>query len=116
MSLRSKLGWTAAAVYMVINLAGAGYAIALQEGPHAAVHVALVVVGIGAYLVWRRGRDMRAQSSPGVPVADARLDYLQQSIDAVALEVERVGEAQRFSEKLRAEKGEGAALKKTSAE
>jgi hypothetical protein len=35
---------------------------------------------------------------------DPRIDYLQQSVDAVALEVERLGEAQRFQEKLRAEK------------
>jgi hypothetical protein len=35
---------------------------------------------------------------------DDRLEQLQQSIDAVALETERIGEAQRFAEKLRAEK------------
>jgi hypothetical protein len=34
------------------------------------------------------------------------VDYLQQSVDAMALELERIGEAQRFSEKLRSEKGE----------
>lgn len=116
MSLRSKIGWTAAALFMVINVAGTGYALALQEGPHAAVHVALVVVGVAAYLVWRRWLGMRRQSMPDGQVADARVEYLQQSIDAVALEVERVGEAQRFSEKLRMEKGEAAAVNKRSAD
>ena len=36
--------------------------------------------------------------------AETRLEQLQQSIDAVALETERIGEAQRFEAKLRAEK------------
>ena len=44
--------------------------------------------------------------SPPAQLPDSRLDYLQQSVDAVALEVERIGEAQRFNEKLRAQKGE----------
>jgi hypothetical protein len=32
-------------------------------------------------------------------IADERIDYLQRSIDALALEVERIGEAQRFKDK-----------------
>jgi hypothetical protein len=35
-----------------------------------------------------------------------RIEYLQQSVDAMALELERVGEAQRFADKLRVERGE----------
>jgi hypothetical protein len=31
------------------------------------------------------------------------LSYLQQSVDALALEVERIGEKQRFGEKLRSQ-------------
>ena len=34
---------------------------------------------------------------------DERLDHLQQSVDAIAVEVERIAEAQRFSAKLLAE-------------
>jgi hypothetical protein len=41
-----------------------------------------------------------------VQQGDERLNYLQQSVDAVALEVERIGEAQRFNEKLRGEQSE----------
>lgn len=114
MTLRSKIGWTAAALFTVINLAGAGYAIALGEGPHAALHVALVLVAVGGYLVWRRRNVARRQSLPDGQQADARLEYLQQSIDAVALEVERVGEAQRFSDKIRMEKGAASPLNKSS--
>ena len=36
--------------------------------------------------------------------ADPRLDRLQQSLDAIGLEVERIGEAQRFTTKLVAER------------
>ncbi|HEV7839889.1 MAG TPA: hypothetical protein VGO75_17590 [Gemmatimonadaceae bacterium] len=39
-----------------------------------------------------------------------QLEQLQQSIDAIAVEVERIAEAQRFSAKLLAERAEPAAL------
>lgn len=38
--------------------------------------------------------------------ADGRLEQLQQSIDAIAVEVERIAEAQRFSAKLLAERAD----------
>ncbi|HST08142.1 MAG TPA: hypothetical protein VLJ83_08210 [Gemmatimonadaceae bacterium] len=52
------------------------------------------------------------------PTADApnslhmeqRFDQLQQSVDAIAVEVERIAEAQRFSAKLLAEKSSPSAL------
>ena len=102
MTRRSKIWWVAAAVFVVINVAGAGYAIALRETQHALTHLGLLV---GGYLVWQllprgRSRDItRAQT-------DARVEYLQQSVDALALEIERIGEAQRFSDKLRAEQAQ----------
>ncbi|MEO6525547.1 MAG: hypothetical protein ABIP93_02870 [Gemmatimonadaceae bacterium] len=37
---------------------------------------------------------------------DAQLEQIQQSVDAIALEVERIAEAQRFSAKLLAERVE----------
>jgi hypothetical protein len=102
MTLGSKLWRVGAALFVLINVAGVGYAAALGEQLHAGVHVGLLVLGVGAYLVWRgapqaRRRDLQPQQ------ADERLEYLQQSVDAVALEVERIGEKQRFSDKLRAE-------------
>jgi len=39
------------------------------------------------------GRDAPPQ------LADPRIDYLQRSVDALALEVERIGEAVRFKDK-----------------
>jgi hypothetical protein len=57
---------------------------------------------------------MRAQRNmlPPSPVADARLEQLQQSVDAIALEVERIAEAQRFSVKLLSERAESSPLKR----
>ena len=39
---------------------------------------------------------------------DTRLEQLQQSVDAIAIEVERIAEAQRFSAKLLSERPEHA--------
>ena len=39
------------------------------------------------------------------PAADARLERMEQAIEAVAVEVERISEAQRFTTKLLAERG-----------
>ena len=46
---------------------------------------------------------------------DARLEQLQQSIDAIAVEVERIAEAQRFSARLLAERGEAPAKSDSAA-
>ena len=110
MSQPSKLWRVAAALFVIINVAGAGYAIAMGERDHALAHVALLVVGfIGwQFAPWKR----RQTPAPGQLPDTARLDYLQQSVDAVALEVERLGEAQRFADKLRAEQGQTPPVKK----
>ena len=102
MTRRTKIWWVVAVLFTLINLAGAGYAAAVGEGPHAAVHVALLVVA--AYWMWRLARRAERQDLPSLQAADQRLEQLQQSVDAVALEVERIGEAQRFSAKLEAER------------
>lgn len=45
-----------------------------------------------------------------IPPNDDRLEHLQQSVDAIAVEVERIAEAQRFSAKLLAERAEASQL------
>jgi hypothetical protein len=48
-----------------------------------------------------RGRDeAKLAAEPSAQLADARLSRLEQSVDAIALEMERVSEAQRFTAKL----------------
>jgi hypothetical protein len=42
----------------------------------------------------------KRREHPALPYNDARLEQLQQSVDSIAIEVERIAEAQRFSAKL----------------
>lgn len=109
MTRPSMLWRVAAALFVIINVGGAAYAVAMGERPHAMMHVALLVVG---FIGWQFGPWARRQTPEPAQLPDARLDYLQQSVDAVALEVERIGEAQRFSDKLRAEQGGTSPVKK----
>jgi hypothetical protein len=67
--------------------------------------MATIVASIGAlggiYVAWKWGiASARRREQLPSPYADARLEQLQQSIDAIAIEVERIAEAQRFSAKL----------------
>jgi hypothetical protein len=102
MTRRSRLWPAVVALFIIINVAGAAFAIAMGEPMHALAHATLLLVGYVGWLVapWRRGEE----SAPPPPqqLSDERIEYLQQSVDAVALEVERLGESQRFDEKLRA--------------
>ena len=106
MTRRSKLWRWAAAAYMFINVAGLAYAAAMGEEMHAMLHLALTLAGVAGYVGWRLARRGSSRDLPEVQQAEARIEYLQQSVDAMALELERVGEAQRFSDKLRVERGD----------
>jgi hypothetical protein len=110
---RSKLWRVAAGLYAFINVAGVGWAWAQDEEMHAMLHVFLLLLGLAAYVGWRLARrGAPADHLPRAELAEKRLEYLQQSVDAMALELERVGEAQRFADKLRVEQGETPLLKK----
>lgn len=100
MNRRSKIWLAVASIVNVINAAGGGYAIALEEGPHAGIHIVLLLVG--SVWAWRLAT-RRDQADVAALPAGARLEQLQESVDAIAVEVERIGEAQRFSAKLKQE-------------
>jgi hypothetical protein len=88
----------AAALYVVINVGGAAYAVAMDEMPHAALHVVLLFVGVAVWTRFapRRGEERgNALATPPSELTD-RFRNLEQSLDAVAIEVERIGEGQRF--------------------
>jgi hypothetical protein len=110
MSRRSKLWRWAAGLYAFINLGGLAYAGAMDEEMHAMLHLFLLLLGLAGYVGWRLARRAQPQNllqdMPQGQLPEERIAYLQQSIDAMALELERVGEAQRFSDKLRVERGE----------
>jgi hypothetical protein len=103
MTSRTKIWRALAALFTLINLVGIGWAVAESEGPHAAIHVALSLLGM--YGMWRLSPRAARQEAPTGELAELRLEQLQQSVDAIALEVERIGEAQRFHAKLQAEQG-----------
>jgi hypothetical protein len=52
-----------------------------------------------------RGVQKRPKILEGTGAHKLQLEQLQQSVDAIAVEVERIAEAQRFSAKLLAERG-----------
>ena len=79
--------------------------------------VAAIIVGMVAslsgILVWLiRGLKTKSlpREQPNVLQFEQRFDQLQQSVDAIAVEVERIAEAQRFSARLLAERSETPAL------
>ena len=108
MTRKGKLWGWAAGLYAVINVAGLFYAWAMREEMHAMLHLFLLLIGVAGYIGWRLARRGAPQEIPQAQLAaeQQRLEYLQQSVDAMALELERVGEAQRFADKLRVERGE----------
>ena len=106
MGRRTGIWQVLAGVFTVVNLVGLGMAMAAREQMHSGIHVALSL--LGAYTMWwlstRRVSVEPTYDAMGHP----RLEQLQQSVDAIALEVERIGEAQRFNAKLHAEQNESA--------
>jgi hypothetical protein len=63
-------------------------------------------VTAGIIMLKRLGRSS-APSAPRLDAIDDRLTSLQNAVDAIALEVERVSEGQRFTTRLLAERIEG---------
>jgi multidrug resistance efflux pump len=62
-----------------------------------------VAIGIGAKIML-----MRAKHLGEKPVIDdKRLQHLEQAIDAIAIEIERISEGQRFTTKLLSQRAEG---------
>jgi hypothetical protein len=94
-----RRGWKIAlGVFAVMNIGGGIYALVTGEVMHASAHAALLAVTLA---FWPRGSaPAPATALEDVPQIDLHLDHLQQSVDAIALEVERIGEAQRFAQKV----------------
>lgn len=104
MTRRFDAWMVGAVLFTLVNIGGGIYAAMLDEPMHAAVHAGLTLVGV--YLMLRLARRGERQAPASVPLAEDRIEYLQQSVDAVALEVERIGEVQRFDAKRQAERTE----------
>jgi hypothetical protein len=111
MTLRAKFWWTIAAVSVIVNGAGAVYALLNREWLHGGAHVAAFALTVYLIALFRPHARRTVDDSLGygdepVSPGDARMEQLQQSVDAIAVEVERIGEAQRFSAKVQAKQSE----------
>lgn len=98
---RLRVRYALAALFTAVNLVGLGWALAMDERMHGIVHGALAALGVIG--MWWFGAGRASASTDAPAVGETRLEQLQQSVDAIALEVERIGEAQRFQTKLQTE-------------
>lgn len=112
MTRRSKVWLVVAVLFIFANLGGGVIAALRGELLHTGLHAGLIL--LGAYLgwrlaprryarrIWRRGGSV----IPALPREFTdRLTHLEQSVDAVAIEVERIGEGQRFMTRFFTENG-----------
>lgn len=69
-----------------------------------------LVTGAGVVTLWGVTRWINSRTSRPLPdtqrtsINDARMERLETAIDAIAVEVERIAESQRFTAKLMAER------------
>ena len=110
MTRRSKVrlaGLVAAVLFTLANAGGGVYAAMQGELPHTGLHVVLGLLGAYAASRLAAGRDAGRMGGAGeakIPATPReltdRLTQLEQAVDAVAIEVERIGEGQRFMTRL----------------
>ena len=69
------------------------------------VTIAVIAIGVPLARAFARRLDRRgaAAAAPAASSLDPRLDRIEQAIEAIAIEVERVSEGQRFTNKLMSE-------------
>lgn len=85
-----------------------------MNGPEVLVPIAFFVmvatIALGVPLVRARIRERERRSSPGIADAQSaeRLARIEAAVESIAIEVERISEAQRFTTKLLSERQAGA--------
>lgn len=86
-------------ISLIVNVGGGIIALVQGEMMHAAGHAVLLAATLAFWpLISGSQRfDERIDEPAEIPEIDSHLDHLQHSVDAIALEVERIGEAQRFA-------------------
>ena len=77
--------------------------------------VVTIVVGKPAVNAWVRKIESESKRPPIPGEVMSRLERMEQSIDAIAVEIERISEGQRFTTKLLAERTDAPALPSPSA-
>ena len=66
--------------------------------------VIVLALGIPLVRVWTRRKDRESALAPVDPVQAERLARIEHAVEAIAIEVERISEGQRFVTKLLAER------------
>jgi hypothetical protein len=85
-------------LFVVVNVGGAIYGLSMGDWMHAFGHVAALA---GGFVAWQFFAHRNDDTEPVSDVSpEARIDSLQNAVDSIALNVERIGEAQRYQEKL----------------
>lgn len=102
MTRRGRIWFWAATLFALANLGGGIFAAVRGEPMHAGAHAVLLLVGVWLAMRLGPGRRARefarregAESSSSALELNGYLTRLEQSVDAVAIEVERIGEGQR---------------------
>jgi hypothetical protein len=67
------------------------------------IMIAAIIIGLPIARAFARGMDRRAARSTPTPEIATQLTQLNQAVDAIALEVERISEGQRYATKLLSE-------------
>ncbi len=75
------------------------YSFAVVAGVIASFIASMAVIWVGTRLALQRTRPRVV-----APVNDERFERLEQAVDAIAIEIERMSEAQRFTAKLLTER------------
>ncbi|SRR6266542_392120 len=94
MPRRGRFWLTVAKISTVANFVFAAIALIRGEPFHATAHAALLL--LSGVWVWLLNPPSSRQATRHLAATDRSLDHLQQSLNAIALDVERIGEAQRF--------------------
>lgn len=71
------------------------------------VSMAYSIRAIARGVVAHKAEEARIENGSGTSLTDARLARIEQSVDAIALEVERISEGQRFTTKLLSDNSRG---------
>lgn len=100
MPMRSRIWNAVVGIFVVINVGGFVFALARGEVMHAVTHIAILLAGMGGYALWKDRRGPSEISAGDSAAAARRLDHLQDSLDVIAVEVERIGESQRYARKI----------------
>jgi hypothetical protein len=82
----------------------------------------VIAIGVPIARAWARRIEAQGQQARVPSDVSARLERMEQAIDAIAVEIERVAEAQRFTTRLLADQsgravalGQGASLQQVGA-